>query len=185
MKDSIVDRLLAKRIITIDGEINGDKVIYIKKCLVNLLLQGSPPVKVIISSNGGKVMAGLDIYDLLKLYSGKKTGVIVCEARSMAAVVLQACDYRLATQNAGIMIHNTKGGITHDELMDEEKIKKLRQEYIDTQKRINVLLSVRTGKSIEEIKTQCAKEEDMSAHEAKEFGLIDGVWTKTLAEIPD
>lgn len=185
MKDSTSDRLIAKRIIAIDGEINDNKVHYIKNCLVSLLLQGSPPVKVIISSGGGNVGAGMDIYDLLKLYPGKKTAVVVCEARSMAAVILQACDRRLATQNAGITIHNTSGGVTHDELMDEEKIKKLRQEYTDCQKRINIIFSSRANKSLEEIKIQCAKNEDMCAEKAKEFGLIDEVWTKTLNDIPD
>ena len=52
----------------------------------------------------------MDAYDMLKYYKGKKTGIVVGFAMSMAAILLQTCDERKAYRHAGILIHHIAQG---------------------------------------------------------------------------
>ncbi len=182
MKKS-TNTLIKNRIIGIDGEINGSVVKYIKECFSKLVIAGSPDIAVIISSNGGSVKAGLDVYDLLRLYPGKKIGLVVGNARSMASIILQACDTRYATLHADIMIHHIRKEISLKTLTDENELKKLIKNLESDQAEIFAILSKRTGKSVAEVEKLSIEEKDMSVANAKAFGLIDDIWIKPINEL--
>ena len=78
----------------ISGSVNPAMYEFVVAALAHLRCRGSPDLKVIIDSTGGDVSWGLDIYDQLRLYRGKKRGEVMCRAASMAAIILHACDVR-------------------------------------------------------------------------------------------
>lgn len=171
--------LLDKNIVSVIGKVDGDMVFYIRDSMAKLICRDSPDIFVTIFSGGGNVAAGLDIFDMLKLYPGKKTAVVFGNAKSMAAVIMQACETRLATKHSRIMIHHiSSGDISLDTLRDKSRREKFVADMERNQEYLYQILSERTGKDVTVIREECAKERDMSADEAKSFGLIDEIWTK-------
>jgi len=178
---SVQKNLLAKNTIVIQGKINGDTVFYVRDCCADLICRGSPEVLIMIFSGGGSVGAGLDVYDILKLYPGEKTAIVFGYARSMAAVILQACEKRYATRHAAIMIHHiSSSDISLDTLRDKDRLVKFIASMEFEQEYLYKIFSEKTGKEVSVIREECAKDRDMPAEEALAFGLIDEIFTKPL-----
>lgn len=169
--------LLKKNIVDILGEIDNDMAWYVREALVRLELKGSPDIEVRITCNGGSIKIGLDIYDALRFYKGKKTGIALGHANSMGGIILQACDTRKSTEHACHVIHHaiSEKKFSLTTLLDEEKMKFEREQM---QKSSNYMISIiarRTGKSLNEIDKKCAEDKAMTPQEAFDFGLIDEI----------
>jgi len=163
-------------IIDIVGEVNKDMYRYVRTAIRYLLSRGSPEIRVLISSPGGLVDAGLDIYDELRLYPGRKTATVNDNAASMGALILQACDLRQCARHSHILIHHiSTGNVTLDTLRSKKKLKNMVDSMEADQKRLYDILATRTGKSVKKISSACKKDEYMTAKEALGFGLIDEI----------
>ena len=174
--NAIATGLLSKNVIALGGDVNGSMVTHVYKCLAILEGRGSPDIEIRIFTNGGGVGAGLDIYDAVKRYTGRKTGVVYAYARSMGAIILQACDERVCLKHATVLIHHVNmQSISLDVIEDRKRFTKLRQQMWADQKALYAILMRRTGKSEKEIRDTCKKDVDMTAREAREFGLIDRI----------
>lgn len=177
--DDARDALLKKNVILLDSEVNGEMVNRVYRYLLLLEARDSPEIEVRLLTNGGSVRAGLDIYDALCRYKGKKIGVVYAFARSMGAIILQACDERICLKHARVLIHhvNTQS-ISLDVIEDPERLTKLREAMWSDQKALYAILCKRTGKNEEEVREACKKDQDMRAEEALTFGLIDSIGDK-------
>ena len=71
-------------------------------------------INLIVSSPGGYVSDGLEIYNLIKNYEGHVTATLSGFAMSMASYIPLAADKVVAEDNAVYMIHNVKGGVWGD-----------------------------------------------------------------------
>ena len=72
------------------------------------------------------------------------------------------------------MIHQPLGG-TKEQATD---IRKHADRIIKMREKLNTLMSEQTGKSIEIINKDTERDFFMTAHEAKEYGLVDSVMFK-------
>lgn len=174
---AIQTALLKKNVIDILGEIDSEMAWYIREALIRLELRGSPDIEVRITCSGGSIKIGLDIYDGLKFYKGKKTGIALGHANSMGGIILQACDVRKSTEHACHVIHHaiTEKKYSLTTLLDEEKMKFEREQL---QKSSNYMISIiarRTGRNLQEINKKCAEDKAMTPKEARDFGLIDEI----------
>lgn len=84
-------------------------------------------IEVYISSYGGDVFEGVDMYNLLRIYSqehGKVTTIVNGKAMSIASLIYLAGDNRKAFDNSTIMIHKawTWMAGNSDDLLQEAKI---------------------------------------------------------------
>jgi len=171
-------KLLERGIFWIHGEIIGSMMQEVLESLAILDSNGSPDVEIRITSGGGSYTIGLDVYDAIRRYKGKKTGVVYGHARSMAAIILQACEKRLALPNSRILIHNINAReVSLDTLEDEVRLQKMVRAMKTDQDAMHKILMHRTGKSKEEIEKTCAKNTEMNAKQALEYGLIDSICT--------
>jgi ATP-dependent Clp protease protease subunit len=171
-------KLIDRRVIDLSGEVDLDMAKYTREGLLRLKAEGSPNIEVRITSHGGVLIYGLDIYDMLRLYEGETRAVVFGIAGSIAAVFLQGCTWRCAGLNARILIHNVNGGgapFTLDQLRKPKKMATLRQEAEAAQRRLYSILAKRTGKSTREIRATSGKDEEMTAVQARDYGLIDEV----------
>lgn len=158
------------------SDVGGQMFTQVGQSLAYLRGRGSPALEVTINSGGGDVDAGLDIYDMLRSYPGKTTGVVIGRAASMAAIILQACTVRHCTQHAHVLIHHiSRRSVTLDQLRNSKRLKTLREEMEESQNRLYKILVERTGQPIKRIRDVCAKDTYMSAHEALRFRLIDKI----------
>jgi ATP-dependent Clp protease, protease subunit len=172
----IQKKLLEKRLIHIQGEVNGEMVLYVQNACMWFLANNSPEITVLISSNGGSAECGLMIYDYLSTYPNKVNGVVLDIAKSMAAIILQACTVRRATMHSQIRIHHiSRRSVSLDIIRDKKKMAETLKEMEKNQARQYKILSMRTGKDVKTIRNVCKKDEDMNVEEALAFGLIDEI----------
>jgi len=169
-------RWLEKNRIGIIDEVNRDMFVYVREAIAIKMGEGGPPITVHISSGGGAVVWGLDIYDLINFYPGKKVGVVHSMAASMASIILQACDWRTATPYASVLIHHVNNqNLKLDVARDKNELEKFIAGMEKSQSKLYEILVRRTGKPMEEISARCKMEESMTAQEALNYHLIDQI----------
>jgi len=147
------------------------------------LMEAKDPNKEItlyIDTSGGSVTHGLRIFNTLKAINSPIKGIVVGQASSMGAVILQACDTRLAVRHSHILIHTVSRTKTISlSLLELKNVKKeldvLQEELREAQEIIEDIFLERTGQTKETIKKKCREGKIMTAEEAKEFGLIDDI----------
>ena len=171
----IYSRLLKDRIIFIGGPIDDDIANSVVAQL--LFLEGDDPDKDInlyINSPGGSVSAGLAIYDTMQYIKCEVSTICIGLAASMGAFLLAAGapGKRKALPNAEIMIHQVSGG-AHGQATD---INIQAEQILKLKKRLNEILSERTGQSVERVTQDTERDNYMSADEARAYGLIDEVF---------
>ena len=80
---------------------------------------------------------------------------------------------RFALPNSEIMIHQPSGGAKGQ----ATEIQIAAENILKTKKRLNEILAANTGKPYETIAADTERDNYMSAQEAADYGLIDGVIT--------
>jgi ATP-dependent Clp protease protease subunit len=167
--------LLDKPQLLIVNETNIDEYCYVAKSLEFLNTRNSPDIIIKIDSCGGNVRASLNIYDAIRLYGGKKQGIVASRASSMAAVILQACDERCCTKHGYILIHHINLPIDLCHLQNKTKRDQIIKEMESEQESVFNILTAKTGKNRSIVKAKCARNKAMTAEEALRFGLIDKI----------
>ena len=173
----IYSRLLKDRIIFLSDEVNDTTASLVVAQL--LFLEAEDPDKDIhlyINSPGGSVTAGMAIYDTMQYIKPDVSTICIGMAASMGAFLLNAGakGKRFALPNSEIMIHQPLGGAQGQATDIEIHAKRI----LKIKETLNEILSERTGQPLEKIKMDTERDNFMSALEAKEYGLIDEVFTK-------
>jgi ATP-dependent Clp protease protease subunit len=70
-----------------------------------MVAEDAEKVSIDINTPGGDCLAGMAIYDAIKMCPVKVTGIVTAEASSMGCIILQACDDRVIYPNALVMWH--------------------------------------------------------------------------------
>ncbi|XP_068662930.1 ATP-dependent Clp protease proteolytic subunit 5, chloroplastic-like [Aristolochia californica] len=171
---SIISQLFQHRIIRCGGAVDDDMANIIVGQL--LYLDAVDPNKDIImyvNSPGGSVTAGMAIFDTMKHIRPDVSTVCVGLAASMGAFLLSAGSKgkRYSLPNSRIMIHQPLGGAQGG----QTDIDIQANEMLYHKANLNGYLAYHTGQSLEKINQDTDRDFFMSAKEAKEYGLIDGV----------
>ena len=169
--------------IVIDEDINIEMAKYVDEAIGHFSANGNPDIEVVITSNGGDVDLGLYVFDMIDTYRGKTHGRVASFARSMAAVILQACTTREAGRHSKILIHHiTRRQVSLDVLKDSTKLSGLVAGMEKTQDKLYRILESRTSRNRDEIIKACLPDTDMSAEEALVFGLISSITSSSLKD---
>lgn len=179
----IYSRLLRDRIIFLGTAVSDDIANVIIAQM--LFLESEDPDKDIhfyINSPGGVVSAGLAIYDTVQYIKPKVSTICMGQAASMAAILLAAGakGKRFALPHARIMIHQPMGGFqgqATDVDIQAKEILKLRED-------LNKILMNHTGKPLEQIEHDTERDFFMSGTQAKDYGLIDEVFSGRTTDLP-
>ncbi|KAK1316162.1 hypothetical protein QJS10_CPA05g00221 [Acorus calamus] len=192
---SVISQLFQHRIIRCGGPVDDDMANIIVAQL--LYLDAIDPTKDIlmyVNSPGGSVTAGMAIFDTMRhirpdvstvcvgLAARKMGGCIgalrfvgdVCHfINSMGAFILSSGTKgkRYSLPNSRIMIHQPLGGAQGG----QTDIDIQANEMLHHKANLNGYLSYHTGQSLEKINQDTDRDFFMSAKEAKDYGLIDGV----------
>lgn len=135
------------------------------------------PILFVINSPGGSVDSGFAIWDQMHMISSPVTTLVTGLAASMGSLLSLAAapKQRFATPHARIMIHQPLiHGIIQGQATDLEIQAK---EIIKTRNAIIQVYAKATGKDPALIEKTIDRDTWMSAEEAKDFGLLDGVVT--------
>jgi len=167
---------LPRPVINIFGVVDQDMYIAVRDFMSTLISRGSPPLQLRIDSGGGSVSAGLDIYDLIRLYDNEVEGIVLARAASMAAVILQACTKRKCARHGAVLIHHVSSSSVKLDVLREKKARDaLIADMERDQQRLYAILAKKTGQKITRIKAACKEERFMTAEEALAFKLIDEI----------
>jgi ATP-dependent Clp protease protease subunit len=176
----IWSRLLKDRIVFVSTPVDD----YIANLTIAQMLflqteNRTQDIHIYINTPGGIVTSGLAIYDTIQFVYPDVCTYCIGQAASIGAVLLCAGTKgkRFALPNARVLIHQPWGqtfGTASD-------IKIHAEEMIKIKKKVNEILSKHTGQPIEKIEKDTDRDYFMSAHEAKDYGLVDEVIT-TLRE---
>ncbi len=180
----IFSRLLKDRIIFLGEDVNATSASLVIAQL--LFLESEDPDKEIflyINSPGGSITDGMGIIDTMNYIKCPVTTICVGLAASFGAVLLANGEKgkRFATPNSEILIHQPLiggqgGGISGQ----ATEIKIHADHMIRTREKLNKLLSEKTGQPIEVIERDTERDHYMTAQEALEYGLIDGIMDKRM-----
>lgn len=184
--DSRVEKLAKLGAVQITGFIDKGTVDELARVMLDFFLERRELILVLIFSNGGLLRPALEIFDLLRLFPGRKIGLVFGKAYSAASIILQACDKRYATPNSSILIHHGRcNEVNLDMLHSEDKLNAFLKEERELSEHTYSIFVNRTGKSRDEICSLCLRNTPIFVKEAIEFGLIDEVWDKPLPFKPE
>ena len=173
----IYSRLLKERIIFLVGQVEDHMANLVIAQL--LFLESENPDKDIhlyINSPGGVVSAGMAIYDTMQFIKCDVSTLCVGQAASMGAVLLSAGSKskRFCLPNSRVMIHQPLGGFQGQ----ATDIAIHAREAQIAREQLNSVLSFHSGKTPEQIMRDTERDNFMSAQEALDYGLIDGIHNK-------
>jgi len=129
-------------------------------------------VTINMSSEGGSVSEGLEIYNALMAHEGKVTVHVDVLAASIASVIMAAADTVIVNSNAKVMIHRAwtvAMGNSKDFRSTANLLEMLDQDIAE-------VYAERTGTPADEWLAMMDKETWMTAAQAKESGLADEVY---------
>lgn len=173
----IYSRLLKERIIFLGDEVNEATANLVVAQLLFLAYEDpKKDIKLYINSPGGSVYDGLAIYDTIQFIAPDVQTIGIGLQASMGAFLLSSGTKgkRFALPNSRVMIHQPSSG-TQGKITDQEITLR---EGLFLKQRLNEILAKNTGQKLAKIEKDVDRDFWMSAQEAKEYGIIDGIIDK-------
>ncbi len=172
----IYSRLLKERVIFVTGPVEDHMATLITAQL--LFLESENPKKEIamyINSPGGVVTSGLAIYDTMQFIRPAVSTLCIGLAASMGSLLLTAGEkgLRFALPNARILVHQPSGGFQGQ----ASDIERHAEDIVKMKRRLNEIYVQHTGQNYETIEKTLDRDYFMTATEARDFGLIDKVFS--------
>jgi ATP-dependent Clp protease protease subunit len=175
----IYSRLLKERIVLLEGEVHDQMANLIVAQL--LYLEAENPEKDItlfVNSPGGSITSGMAIYDTMQYIKSDVSTIVMGQACSMGSFLAQAGakGKRFVLPYSRTMIHQPSGG-ARGMVSDIE----IQYKEITKMKRVLTQLYVEhntAGKTYEQFEKDMDRDTFLSAQEAVDYGLADGIMTK-------
>jgi ATP-dependent Clp protease protease subunit len=172
----IYSRLLKERIVFLGTPIDDQVGNLIMAQL--LFLESEDPDKDIslyINSPGGDITSLFAVYDTMKYVRCDVSTIVMGQAASAAAVLLAAGTRgkRFALPHSRVLIHQPHGGASGQAVDIEIQAK----EILRYRKLLDEILAEHTGQTIEKIGHDTDRDFIMTAEQAKEYGVIDEVFS--------
>jgi ATP-dependent Clp protease protease subunit len=169
--------LLKERIVFLGSEV-GDQVANLLIAQL-LYLEGEDPDKDIWlynNSPGGSITAGMAIYDTMQFVKPDVATICMGLGASMGQFLLcaGAPGKRFALPNAEILMHQPLGGIqgqASDIAIQAERMRLIKRRMAES-------IAFHTGQTVEQIEADSERDRWFTAEEAKEYGIIDHVYSR-------
>ena len=174
----VFSRLMMDRIIFLGTQINDYTANVIQAQL--LFLDSSEPgkdISIYINSPGGSVYAGYGIYDTMQFIESDVSTICTGMAASMASVLLVAGTEgkRFALPHSRVMIHQPLGGMQGQ----ASDLEIAAREILKVKEELYTILSKHSGQPFEAIQRDSDRDYWMTAPEARAYGMVDEILTRT------
>jgi len=170
----IYSRLLTDRIVYIGTEIDDGVANVVIAQLLHLESESpDSPINLYLNSPGGSVTAMLAVYDTLQFIRSPVGTTCIGQAGSSAAVLLAAGapGQRMVLPHSRVVLHQPSGGgqgALPDLALQAKEIVRLRSQMEE-------ILARHTGRDAAAIREDTERDLVLSAREAVDYGLADGV----------
>lgn len=173
-RDQLSERLFQQRTLLLTGEVDDETAERV--CAEMVLLASADPERDIvlyINSPGGSVLAGLAIYDTMKLVPNDVVTVALGLAASMGQVLLASGTHgkRMSLAHSRIMMHQPSagiGGTAIDISIQAENLKYMKRQSEE-------ILAAETGRTVEEIAADSDRDRWFTPEQARDYGIIDEI----------
>lgn len=173
--------LLEHRIIYLAGDLDYENGTKICGELAFLDESSHDEITFLINSPGGGTETCLGIYDMIQAIKSPVKTICVGEACSAAACLLAwgTPGLRFCSPRSYVMIHK----MTTYNVGDTIEIDRAQFINKTIQKEINKLMAKHTGQSIKKIQKDCERDFYMTARQAVEYGIVDGLLSKKITKL--
>ncbi len=169
-------RFLEERKIFLWGEVDDESARDTAEKFLYLEAIGpGKEITLYLNTPGGSITSGMALYDTIKIVSSPVKVVVMGMAASMGAVLLCAGTKgkRLLFPHSRVLIHQPMitgrmMGVAVDIHIQAQEMEKLRDE-------LNRILTEASGQPLEKIQQDTDRDFYMSAQEAIDYGLADGI----------
>lgn len=180
-RDRLTEQLFRRRTLLLTGEV--DDRMAERVCAELVLLASEDERRDIvlhINSPGGSVLAGLAVYDTMRLVPNDIVTVAAGFAASMGQVLLAAGTpgKRVSLAHSRIMMHQPSAGFAGTAV--DIAIQAENLEYMKRQSQ--QILADATGRTVEEIERDSDRDRWFTPEEARDYGIIDRV-VDSLADV--
>ncbi len=161
------------RTIVISGEINQELAERVSNQLLFLQAVSDEPIKILLNSQGGHVEAGDTIHDMIKFVKNKIIIIGTGWVASAGIIIYLAAnkENRYSLPNTRFLIHQPSGGARGQ----ASDIEIERNEIVKMKDRLNKIISVATGQSIEKIEKDADRNFWLSAEEAIDYNIVNKI----------
>jgi ATP-dependent Clp protease protease subunit len=172
LPDVAYARLFEHRVVFLRGPIQDSVADDVAAQLLALDARSEEDITLVIDSPGGDVTGIFTIVDTMLVLRARVNTRCVGMAASAAAVILAAgTGTRSATPNSRVLLHQPHGGVTGS----ARDIEIQAREIAYLRRRVEEILSERTGQPIDKIREDTDRDYWLTAAAAKEYGLIDEI----------
>jgi ATP-dependent Clp protease protease subunit len=175
---SVFDRLMADRIIFVNGGVNDYMCNVINAQLMYLDSvedeNGETDIQMFINSPGGSVYAGLSTVDAVSMCNSDVITSVKGMAASMGSIFIGMGKKgeRSMTRFSKVMLHQSSGGFSGN-IQDAEISM---TEWKDLNETLLGLLAGYCERDIEEVREKSSRDLWLNAKQALEFGIVDKVY---------
>ena len=176
----IFSRLMMDRIIWLAGPVNDRMSTVVQAQLMFMDNVETKDITLHIDSPGGSVKSGLSIVDVMDYVSSDIITINTGMAASMGSILLGAGTKgkRHSLKHSKVMLHQVSSG-AQGTIKDIEISINEAKKY---NKLLFGLLGEYTNKKADQVLIDADRDLWLTAHEAKEYGIIDNVVTKKLTK---
>ncbi|RNL82991.1 ATP-dependent Clp protease proteolytic subunit [Halostreptopolyspora alba] len=170
----VFSRLLSERIIFLGTQIDDGVANAVMAQMLHLDYENSErDIQLYINSPGGSATALTAIYDTLRFVRSDVATVCMGQAASAAAVLLAAGTpgKRMALEHSRVLLHQPSSqaqGEAADLEIEAAEVLRIRSQ-------VEEILSRHTGRSVARLREDTDRSSILTAHQAKEYGLLDDV----------
>ena len=152
----------------IAGEVNERVAFELSRALQTTKVA---PLSIFVNSGGGDVYQGFALYDLIRAYPKRTTGIAIGQVCSAAILPFLACDQRVLFPNAILMIHHGQSGA--DEHHKEFEV--IAEEYRRMDRAYLRVIKERTGMRLRKVQEMAKFSTYFSAASAVKHGFASKV----------
>lgn len=139
-------------------------------------MSSEKPIKVYVNSPGGVADDGFALYDLFRFVRAPVHTIVTGMAASAATIALLGATKgrRWITPHSRVMLHQPSTmirGTAADIAVNAKELIRLRQ-------KANEMYARETGRSLDQIEKELARDYWLSAEEAVQYGIVDKVVTR-------
>ncbi len=166
----LLDRLLKTRTVLITGEVDSEMAERVITQLLVLDGESNDPIRVVITSQGGHVDSGFAVHDMMRFVDSEVITIGAGWVASIAVPILFGAprENRYALPNTRFLLHQPAGGAggrASDIRIEAQQILRIRE-------RLNHLIAIETGQTVEKVTKDSDHNFWMTAEEALDYGLI-------------
>ena len=173
---TIDEIMLENRVVFLIGEINHVSAARVMMQMLYLEDQKrGQEINLYINSPGGAVDDTLALYHTMQFISSSVAPYCIGRAYSGGAVLLcsGSAGRRHILPHAKVMIHQPYGGVTGQ----TSDIQIQAEQILKAKTTLNGIIAKHTGQTIEQVTTDGERDKYFTAEEAKDYGLVDSVFT--------